>query len=188
MMRNAVAVVVLAAAAVFGIDQLRQGSLPIPAAVAVAEMPVRQASITAYFSPRGGCTEAIVRELNAARKSVEVQAYSFTSAPIADAVAKAHARGVQVRVILDKSQESERYSSLTYLRNHNVPTWVDTKHAIAHNKIIIVDKQTLITGSFNFSKAAEERNAENLLVIRDQPELLRQYCENFEEHLKHAQE
>jgi phosphatidylserine/phosphatidylglycerophosphate/cardiolipin synthase-like enzyme len=187
-MRNVIAAVVLTAAAVLGIVQVRQGSLPVPAAAAVVDSPARQTSITVYFSPNGGCTEAIVKEINSAQKTVEVQAYSFTSAPIADAVAKAHARGVKVRVILDKSQQTERYSSLTYLRNHNVPTWVDSKHAIAHNKIIIIDGQTLITGSFNFSKAAEERNAENLLIIRDQPELLRQYCQNFDEHLKHSKQ
>lgn len=183
-MRNYLAAIILTVAATFGVIQVQRVSLPTVAAV--AEPPVRPASIVAYFSPNGGCTEAIVNELNAARTSVDVQAYSFTSAPIAQAVANAHARGVKVRVILDKSQQTERYSSLTYLRNHSVPTWVDSKHAIAHNKIMIIDGRTLITGSFNFSKAAEERNAENLLVIRDNPELIRQYQDNFTHHLSHA--
>jgi phosphatidylserine/phosphatidylglycerophosphate/cardiolipin synthase-like enzyme len=171
-------------AATVGVMKLQQVSLPV--AAAVTEAPVRPASIVAYFSPNGGCTDAIVNELNCAKATIDVQAYSFTSAPIAEAVAKAHARGVKVRVILDKSQQTERYSSLTYLRNHNVPTWVDSKHAIAHNKLMIIDGRTLLTGSFNFSKAAEERNAENLLVIRDNAELIRQYQDNFKHHLEHA--
>jgi phosphatidylserine/phosphatidylglycerophosphate/cardiolipin synthase-like enzyme len=183
-MRSYLAVLILTVAGVVGIYQVQNVSLPV--AAAVTQAPVRPASIVAYFSPNGGCTDAIVNELNGAKKSIDVQAYSFTSAPIADAVAKAHARGVAVRVILDKSQQTERYSSLTYLRNHSVPTWVDSKHAIAHNKLMIIDGRTLITGSFNFSKAAEERNAENLLVIRDNPDLIRQYQENFKHHLEHA--
>src|SRR4051812_20500730 len=73
--------------------------------------------IQVFFSPGGGCTQAIVGELNQAKKSVLVQAYSFTSAPIAKAIVEAHKRGVTVQIILDKSQRSERYSSATFLDN-----------------------------------------------------------------------
>ena len=139
------------------------------------------------FSPRGGCTKAIVDAIGAARTSVDVQAYSFTSAPIAKAVSDAHARGVRVRVVLDKSQRGERYSSATFLKNHGVPVWIDDGHAIAHNKVILIDGDTVITGSFDFSKAAEERNAENLLIIEGRRELASAYCANFEQHLGHAE-
>ena len=143
--------------------------------------------IRVLFSPDGGCTDAIVREIGRARRSVDVQAYSFTSAPIAKAVADAHARGVAVRVVLDKSQRGERYSSATFLKNHGVPVFIDDEHAIAHNKVILIDGATVITGSFNFSKAAEERNAENLLIIDGRPDLASAYGANFEEHLHHAE-
>lgn len=138
------------------------------------------APITPYFSPSGGCTAAIVAELNAAQKSVLVQAYSFTSAPIAEAVVQAKKRGLNVIVILDKSQETQRYSAATFLRNQGVETWVDYQPAIAHNKIIIIDENTLITGSFNFTKAAEEKNAENLLIIKGEPNVIKQYLDNFQ--------
>ena len=74
-------------------------------------------TISAFFSPNGGCTEAIVDQLNGAKRQVLVQAYSFTSAPIARALVDAHKRGVDVQVILDKSQKSERYTSATFLAN-----------------------------------------------------------------------
>jgi phosphatidylserine/phosphatidylglycerophosphate/cardiolipin synthase-like enzyme len=96
-----------------------------------------------------------------------VQAYSFTSASIAKALLEAHERGVQVQVILDKSQGTEKYSSADFLANQGVPTMIDANHAIAHNKIIIIDGETVITGSFNFTKAAQEKNAEKVLIIRD---------------------
>jgi phosphatidylserine/phosphatidylglycerophosphate/cardiolipin synthase-like enzyme len=53
----------------------------------------------------------------------------------------------------------------TFLSKCGVSTYIDDKHAIAHNKIMIIDRGTVITASFNFTKAAEERNAENLLII-----------------------
>jgi phosphatidylserine/phosphatidylglycerophosphate/cardiolipin synthase-like enzyme len=96
-----------------------------------------------------------------------VQAYSFTSAPIAKALLDAHKRGLRVEVILDKSQRTEQYSSADFLANQGVPTKIDAAHAISHNKIIVIDGENIITGSFNFTKAAQEKNAENLLVIHD---------------------
>jgi phosphatidylserine/phosphatidylglycerophosphate/cardiolipin synthase-like enzyme len=152
--------------------------LGAPACFGAAKMEV-------YFSPNGGCTEAVVSTLNRATNTVLVQAYSFTSAPIAKAVVDAHKRGVRVRVILDKSQETEKYSSADFLANAGVLTMIDSAHAIAHNKVMIVDNGTVITGSFNFTKGAEERNAENLLVIRDK-KLAVKYKGNWEAHSKHA--
>ena len=139
-----------------------------------------------YFSPHGGATDAIVRELNRAKNTVLVQAYSFTSAPIAKALLNAHKRGVEVEVIIDKSQVTQKYSSATFLRNQGIPVKIDARHAIAHNKIMIIDGETVITGSFNFTKAAEESNAENLLVIRDK-RLAERYIKNWQEHERHSE-
>ena len=139
-----------------------------------------------YFSPKGGCTDAIVKELNKAQKTVLLQAFSFTSAPIAKAILNAHKRGVKVEVILDKSQRTEKYSSATFFYNSGIPVKIDSQHAIAHNKVMIIDGETVITGSFNFTKAAEENNAENLLVIRDR-KLAERYIKNWQEHDKHSE-
>ena len=144
-------------------------------------------SIEAFFSPRGGATDAVVHELGNAKKEILVQAYSFTSAAIAKALVDAHKRGVKVTVVLDRSQRSKKYSSADFVNNAGIPTYIDAKHAIAHNKIMIIDGATLITGSFNFTKAAEEKNAENLLVIKGDPGLVKKYIANFEEHLGHSE-
>jgi phosphatidylserine/phosphatidylglycerophosphate/cardiolipin synthase-like enzyme len=139
-----------------------------------------------YFSPKGGCAPAIVEALNKAQTTILVQAYSFTSAPIAQALVKAHQRGVKVQVILDKSQRTDKYSSADFLNHANIPTLIDAAHAIAHNKIVIIDDQTVITGSFNFTKAAEERNAKNLLIIQDK-NLVKKYTDNWRNHANHAE-
>jgi len=143
-------------------------------------------SVQVFFSPRGGCTEAVVSAISQAKREIHVQAYSFTSAPIAKALVDAHKRGVQVKIILDRSQRKERYSSADFTAHAGIPTFIDAAHAIAHNKVMIIDKAVLITGSFNFTKAAEEKNAENLLVLSSK-ELARTYIENWQRHKEHSE-
>ena len=114
-----------------------------------------------------------------------VQAYSFTSAPIAKALVEAHRRGVKVEVVLDRSQRTEKYSSATFVYNNGIPCFIDAQHAIAHNKVMVIDGQTVITGSFNFTKAAEDNNAENLLLIHD-AEIAAKYAQNWQVHRQHS--
>lgn len=142
--------------------------------------------IEVHFSPKGGCTEAVVGELDAAKATILVQAYSFTSVPIAEALVEAHKRGVKIEVILDKSQRTEKYSSADFLRNAGIPVKIDGRHQIAHNKVMVIDDDAVITGSFNFTKAAEEQNAENLLVIRDTA-LAAKYVANWKAHAEHSE-
>jgi phosphatidylserine/phosphatidylglycerophosphate/cardiolipin synthase-like enzyme len=142
--------------------------------------------VNAHFSPKGGCQEAILNELKAARREILVQAYSFTAEPLALAMVEAKKQGVIVEIVLDKSNELERYSDLRILMENNMDVKIDHDHAIAHNKIIIIDKATLITGSFNFTNQAEHENAENLLIIKGHPELVAAYRENFFKHRDHA--
>ena len=147
---------------------------------------IQAADIQVYFSPQGGCTEAVVANLDKATNTVLVQAYSFSSAPIAKALVDAKKRGVKVQVILDKSQRTERYSSADFVQRAGIATFIDAKHAIAHNKIMVIDGETILTGSFNFTKAGEEKNAENLLVIQDAA-LAAKYTANWQAHLKHSE-
>jgi len=109
----------------------------------------------------------------------------FFWGPVAHALLKAHRRGTKVEVILDKSQKNQKYSSFTFLMNARIPTYIDAEHTIAHNKIILIDRSVVITGSFNFTKAAEEKNAENLLIIRSK-ELTKLYLDNWLHHRDHS--
>lgn len=156
----------------------REAALPVGSGTAP--------TIEVYFSPKGGCTQAVVRALDGARKSVLVQAYSFTSKDISQALVEAHKRGVRVEALLDESQRTEKYSEADFLVDMGIPTRIDAKHAIAHNKVMVLDGQTVITGSFNFTRAAELNNAENLLVIRS-PELAAKYTANWQAHADHCE-
>lgn len=139
-----------------------------------------------YFSPNGGCTDAVVRELRAAQRDVRVMAYSFTSKPIAQALVDCVRRGVKVEVILDKGQKGEAYTEADFIAGAGIPTYMDGKHAIHHNKVVIIDDHTVITGSFNFTSSAEQRNAENLLVLRDS-ELVARYRHEWQRHQMHSE-
>ena len=142
--------------------------------------------IAAYFSPKGGCTAALVNELASARREVLVQAYSFSSPEIANALIAAAKRRVRVVILLDRSNEAESYSQLSDLEKHGLKVLIDSSHAIAHNKLVVIDSRTVITGSFNFTRQAEHENAENMLILRDHRELATRYRANFQSHFDHC--
>jgi phosphatidylserine/phosphatidylglycerophosphate/cardiolipin synthase-like enzyme len=142
-------------------------------------------TVNAWFSPKGGCTSIIVDQLRRARHEILVQAYSFTCSDIAQALIEAKKRGVKVTILLDRSNEKETYSELKILAEHDVWPLIDAHHAIAHNKIMIIDRHTLLTGSFNFTRQAE--HAENLLMIHAHWELIDSYRKNFLAHQEHCQ-
>jgi len=148
-------------------------------------VPPESPAVEVHFSPRGGCQEAIVRLITRARRSILLQAYSFTSAPIASALVAARTRGVDVRVVVDRSQRGPKSRSRT-VRAGNVPVWIDSKHAIAHNKVIVIDGGIVSTGSYNFTQSAEVRNAENLIILRDTA-IAAVYAENIKTHLAHSE-
>lgn len=144
-------------------------------ALALAQPATEQA-----FSPHQGATELVVHTIGEARKSVHVAAYSFTSWAIANALARAHRRGVDVRVVLDKSQGKGRHSMVNFLRRNRIPTRINSRYAIMHDKFMVIDGKTLELGSFNYTKAAENRNAENVLVLRNDPQTIASYARQWE--------
>jgi phosphatidylserine/phosphatidylglycerophosphate/cardiolipin synthase-like enzyme len=139
-----------------------------------------------HFSPKGGCQEALVQELHKARHEILVQAYSFTSDALTNALVEAKKRGVKVEILLDRSNEVEKYSELHVLLQQGLDPLIDAQHPIAHNKIMIIDQKVVATGSFNFTHQAEGENAENLLIFKGHAELTKRYRENFFHHQSHC--
>ena len=142
---------------------------------AVSEPPP---SLSVCFTPGQPCTDEIVHQIISAKKSIYVQAYSFTSLPIAIALVDAAHRGVKVALIADKRGPTERNGQYPLLVA-NIPVSIDRSVRIAHNKVMIIDGQEVITGSFNFTKAAQENNAENVVFIRSS-EIAKEYLANWE--------
>jgi len=136
------------------------------------------ATYSVCFTLHEDCTSKVVFAISQARKQILVQAYSFTSVPIAKALVDAKRRGINVKILLDKSQVGTRYSSTIFFEHNGINPGIDYRPAIAHNKVMIIDNEVVVTGSFNFTKSAATKNAENLLIIHDLA-LAKKYEENW---------
>jgi phosphatidylserine/phosphatidylglycerophosphate/cardiolipin synthase-like enzyme len=140
-----------------------------------------------YFTPPANAATAIVQAIDASEREVLVQAYGFTHNAIAQALVRAHRRGVSVRVLLDQKSETSNRYVIGVLKDAQIEQRADGKHAIAHNKVMVIDQAIVITGSFNFTNSAATRNAENFLVLRS-TDLADQYRAQWLAHWAHGVE
>lgn len=156
-----------------------------PASIAAA------GSVQVAFTPGDNAAALIVQAVENARKQVLVQAYSFTSRDIAQALIDARRRGLDVQLLADPKQARTTGNGMVeYVANAGVPVFFDEEHDSAHNKVMVIDAETLnpvvISGSYNFSHAAQYKNAENLLLFRGNPQLAAAYLRNWRKHREHA--
>lgn len=164
----------------------------LPAAALESSRTVPSTGTIEYaFTPDADAADLIVRTIDAARSQVLVQAYSFTHRGIAHALVRARRRGLDVQVIVDHEQvEDFESAAMRDLFEASVPVFTDAIHAAAHNKVIIVDhdskQSAVVTGSFNFTFAAQNRNAENVLVLHGDPALANAFFANWKRHREHA--
>jgi phosphatidylserine/phosphatidylglycerophosphate/cardiolipin synthase-like enzyme len=146
--------------------------------------------VKVYFSPNGGCEDAIVEAISHANREIEVAMYAFTSRNLARALVNAKRRGVKVKVVLDGSFNTEnQYSKGEYLRRSGIPIRLVTPHGQwgrarewegkMHNKFAIIDGSTVITGSYNWTTTAELVNHENLIVFTNAQKVASAYLRGF---------
>lgn len=121
-------------------------------------------TIRTYFSPKGGTKQAILETLSKAQKSIRFAAFSVTDKDIQKLLVQKARAGVAVEGIFDGCMISQ-YSVYQDLLTRNIPVMIDGNQALLHSKTFIVDRRVVITGSYNFSMSAEERNNENTLII-----------------------
>jgi phosphatidylserine/phosphatidylglycerophosphate/cardiolipin synthase-like enzyme len=119
-----------------------------------------------YFSPDDGVEAALVNLLDTAQDSIYFLAYSFTSNPLGEAVRRADEAGVDVRGVMDQEQAvSNLGTELTAFRSSGLDVRLDGNPGQMHEKVMIIDQQVVVLGSYNFSRSASETNDENVLVI-----------------------
>ena len=146
--------------------------------------------IEVAFSPREGSEDLVVKVIQSARSSIGVAAYSFTSPVIAKALLNAKKRGVDVRVVVDENGNKSKASlaALNLLVGAGIPTRTISRYAIHHDKYMVIDKSTVQTGSFNYSKAAARSNSENVLVIWNNPDLALAYLKHWQDRFDQGQD
>lgn len=143
-------------------------------------------SVEVAFAPEGGAEALVLRTIGAAKSSLRLSAYSFTSAPVTRALLDAKARGVDVALVVDaKSNTTEDKSgksraALSALANAGIPIRTISRYAIHHDKFIVVDSAHVETGSFNYSASAASRNSENVMVAWNAPAVASAYLKHWQ--------
>ncbi len=145
----------------------------------VARAPIGTVRTQAWFSPGTDCLDAIVAQLRAARRSVDICVFTLSDDRISREVLAAHQRGVAVRLLTDNDKEFDRGSDIASLRDAGVPTRVDRTDAHMHHKFAIFDGTWLLNGSYNWTRSACEHNEENL-VLSNEPDLVARFTQEFE--------
>ena len=164
----------------------------LPALASAEALPLSaRGQIEVAFTPGDDAASLIQSHLAKARRQILVQAYSFTHKALAESLVAAQKRGVEVLVLADRQQtENGQTSVIGWLVEQGVPVWADADHAAAHNKVMVLDAGTpqavLITGSFNFTHAAQFRNAENLMVLSGNQPLAEAFAANWRRHRAHS--
>ncbi len=138
-----------------------------------------------YFTPPIGGASGIVKQIDASKKSIKVMAYGFTSINLAEALVRAKKRGVDVALIQDEKSSQNNREALQKLLDVGIEVRSDGKHAIQHNKVMVIDHDVVITGSYNFTNSAETRNAENIMIVKSEY-AARRYLDNWNNHWEHA--
>lgn len=159
-------------------------------ALATEPVPAR-GTVQVLFSPWDDAEGGLLKAIGAAKRSIHVQAFVFTSRNIATALEMAHRRGVKVEMLADAEQATRNENSLVRrLHEAGIPIRLEVRYASAHNKVMLIDvddpRPVVITGSYNFSYSAQARNAENLLIMRGNAPLARAYLANWRRHREEA--
>lgn len=143
------------------------------------------------FTPGDNADRLVVEAIREAQRQILVQAFSFTHRDIAAALIRAQRRGVEVIIIADPEQaERIETSVIDDLAASKIPILMDHEHMSAHNKIMVIDSGSptcaVVTGSYNFTHAAQFKNAENLLVLKSNPPVCEAYDRNWKTHRAHS--
>jgi len=151
-----------------------------------------QGKVEAYFSPNGGVRDAVIQKLEKARKTVDIAMYMFTDRKLAYELLKLKNRGVKVRIVLDGPASENKFSKSRFFKGRGMNVRCDYSHPstkygnIMHNKFAIIDNAILITGSYNWTASAEKLNDENILIVKDAPQIILKYEKMFEKLWKRS--
>lgn len=135
-------------------------------------------AVSVYFCPGDDCVEAVKREIAAARKSIIFASYSFTHPEIANELILKAASNITVEGVMEKSGTGSKYSKYSSMIANGISIRLESSKRLMHHKFFVIDNETVMTGSFNPTQNAAERNDENLIIIRNR-EVAVEYNEEF---------
>lgn len=107
--------------------------------------------------------------------------YTFTSEELAEMLIQAKRRGVEIRIYLDDSMKGGKHSQASNFVNAGIPVKFDNHKGLMHNKFVVIDDKVVITGSYNWTKRAENENDENVIILHDEY-IAKLYSEKFKQY------
>jgi len=162
----------------YNVFENRKELAPLPALNNRYYVKIGDTNINAYFSPDNDVEDIIVKRVRKARKSIYFMAFSFTSDPIGEAMIEQSKKGVSVSGIFEKRGSNTRESEYVKFLTEGIPVKLDRNRKNLHHKVIIIDEEIVITGSYNFSRNASKKNDENILIIENQ-EIAKKFLAEF---------
>lgn len=142
------------------------------------------ATVEAGFSPEGTALQLVLKTIETAQQEIRLMGYSFTSPEIVRSIIKAKRRGVDVKVVLDGktntgNNKKANKAAMNLLTGAGIPVRTVSAYKILHDKVIVTDGRNTEVGSFNYTRAADRSNSENVLVVWDDPVLARRYLNHW---------
>ena len=137
------------------------------------------AGMTAFFTPSQKCENSIVQRINKTEKSIDVAVYAINNKDIVDAIKKAYDRGVKIRILTDRLQAGNKNSKVRELYDYGINIRVNSKHKIEHNKFAVFDFNNAVTGSYNWTEPASDKNSENCLFFNRNKKTVKEYHDRF---------
>jgi phosphatidylserine/phosphatidylglycerophosphate/cardiolipin synthase-like enzyme len=149
---------------------MAQSKLKVVFWLAVAVLPLQARTLDTCFSPLGHCDQVMVSWINTSEKTLDGAIYGLTDEVIAQALIAAHKRGVRVRLVHDRTQAAGKRDVTQELRDAGIPVHIQrgSEGGILHDKFLVIDGTFVLTGSFNWTANATQKNDENFVVLDDQ--------------------
>ncbi|WP_232313995.1 phospholipase D family nuclease [Ralstonia sp. A12] len=156
--------------------------MALAALLSISSLSHAEPNVQVGFSPEGSARTLVLETIGSAKHSIQMLAYAFQAPDIMQALVDAKQRGVDVRIVIDKRRNQGKASkaAMDFVTRNGVELRTNDHFHIHHDKTIIVDGSTVETGSFNFAPSAETANSENVVVIRDMPEVAREYVAHWQ--------
>lgn len=132
-----------------------------------------------FFSPGKDCLEAILHEMDKARRTIDICVFTISDNRISRKIVECHQRKVKVRIITDDRKTGDRGSDIDYLQKNGLDIRIDRSRHHMHHKFAIIDRKTMLTGSYNWTRSAEAYNEENLVVSSNR-KLVKPFIKEFE--------
>lgn len=139
---------------------------------------IGETDINAYFSPEDNIERIIIKRIEKAKTSIHFMAFSFTSDGIGEAMIERYRKGVAVSGIFERRGTRGGYSEYTKMKLEGLPVRLDHNRGAMHHKVIVIDGERVIMGSYNYSRNANRFNDENVMII-DNREIARRYLNEF---------